>query len=454
VKREGPSISSMITAESKTFQDWLAFCLMEHSVPIIKLFGGSDSLFSVPSFPGAPDTGVLSAHADNWLEAILELVSAASAIVFLVSHLSNGVTLELEQIRSHDCQDRCLIVLMDPQKTFTRDAGDNIETLRRTFQDFPNVFELDPRLASPLPSATSGAFRSCLEESLRHARAPSKLEKSINAEFSYLEPEYFVSADYADTERFLWKELRRLKAVFHNSYWAALKTRDISYRDLTFDNDWLPAHRAYGLAIATADFAAIQAALFPLELLYTVRGSLFALNIRALRHQYRELADRCMPSGIRDTESQYTDHKDPLMPRASQGAALRLFEYAETAGQNENLDLANYLYQVAVNVALACDDRDETDNKWMLSRMTHDWARFQAGTNLAQWAVVNYKFSLSLSRELGRTDPERFLSEEALCLNNLGTLYYRLGDLEAWRGGVPGGARDTAWETDRFREIP
>lgn len=430
-ERAGQAISSLITPHSKRFQEWLAFRLMDRSVPIIKLFGGSDTLFLAPSFPGAPDTGVLSTHADNWLEVVSELVSAASAIVFLVSHLSEGVALELGQIRSRECQDRCLIVLMDPQKTFSRDVGGDVATLKRTFHDFPNVFELNPSRESSLPSATSEAFRSCLEESLQHARAAAALNQSIDAEFSYLEPDYFLSDDYADTERFLWKELRRLRAVFHNTYWAALKARNISYRELRFDTEWLPAHRAYGLAIATADFGAIQAALFPLELLYTVRGSLYAFNIQALRHQYKELADKCMPSGTRDTESQYTDQKDPLMLPASQDAALRVFEYAETAAQHKNLDIANYLYQVAVNIALECDDRHETNNKWMLSRMTHDWAQFQARTNLAKWAVINYRFSLSLGRELGESDPERFLPEAALCLNNLGTLHYRLGNLDA-----------------------
>ena len=430
-EREGQAISGMITTNSIKLQEWLASYLMERSVPIIKLFGGSDMLFSGASFPGAPDTGVLSAHADNWLEVVSELVSAASAIVFLVSQLSEGVKLELEQIRNRDCQGRCLIVLLNPQKTFLRDVGDAIDTLQRAFNDFPNVFELEPPLESPRPSTTSEAFRTCLEEKLRHASAPAELDQSVDAEFSYLEPEYFLSDGYAETERFLWKELRRLKAVFHNTYWSALKARGVSYRSLRFNTEWLPAHRAYGLAIATADFAAVQAALFPLELLYTVRGSLYAFNIRALQHQYKKLADKCMPMGIRDTESQYTDHKDPLTMQASQGAALRLFQYAETAVQNKNLDIANYLYQVAVNIALACDDRDEVENKWMLSRMTHDWAKFQASTNLAKWAVVNYEFSLSLSRELEETDPKRFLPEVALCLNNLGTLHYRLGDLEA-----------------------
>jgi hypothetical protein len=81
--------------------------------------------------------------------------------------------------------------------------------------------------------------------------------------------------------------------LFHNTYWVVLKARDISYRDLIFDNEWLPAHRAYGLAIATADFAAIEAAL------PTVRGSLlslFAFNIRVLRNEYGELADKSMRS--------------------------------------------------------------------------------------------------------------------------------------------------------------
>jgi hypothetical protein len=429
--REGRAISNMMTTNSKELQDWLAFCLMERSVPIVKLFGGSDVQFSASSLPGLPDTGVLSAHGDNWLEIVAELVSEASAIVFLVSHLTEGVILELAQIRSAHCQDRCLIVLLAREKTFSRDVGDDIETLQRAFHDFPHVFEFEPARESPRPSATSATFKSCLEERLLHAIPPAGLNQSVDAEFSYLEPDYYLSDDYADTERFLWKELRRLRAVFHDTYWAALEARDISYQKLQFDTEWLPAHRAYGLAIATADFAAIQAALFPLELLYTVRGSLYAFNIRALPHQYQELAEKCFPSGVRDTESTYTDHKDPLTLSASQGAALELFRYAETAVENKNLDVANYLYQVSVNLALACDDRDETDSKWMLSRMTHDWAKFQAETNLAKWAVVNYEFSLSLSRELAETDPDRFLPDVALCLNNLGTLHFRLSDLDA-----------------------
>src|SRR5438874_1572303 len=82
-------------------------------------------------------------------------------------------------------------------------------------------------------------------------------------------------------------------------------------------------------------FAAIQTALIPLELLYMVRGSLFAFNIRALRDKYKELGDKCMPSGIRDTESQYTDDSDPLMLPASEDTALHLFEYAEKAEKNK-----------------------------------------------------------------------------------------------------------------------
>ena len=430
-EREGQAVGSMITADSKELQDWLAFYLMDQSVPIVKLFGGSDTLFSNTPFPGALDTGVLSTHANNWLEIAAELISAASAIVFLISHLSKGTTLELEQIRSRGCQERCLIVLMDPRKTFSSDSGDDIETLQRAFHDFPNVFELEPTRDSPRVSAKSEAFRSCLEKNLQLTTGLAKLNQSIVAPFSYLEPDYFFSDDYVDTERFLWKELRSLRAVFYDTYWAALKARDISYSELRFETEWLPAHRAYGLAIATADFQAIQGALVHLELLYALRRSLYALNIRALRHDYKELADKCMPSGIPDTESQYTDHKDPLMLRASPRTALDVFQYAETAVQNDNLDVANYLYQVAVNILLGCDDRDETKNKWMLSRMTHDWAKFQASTNVRQWAVINYKFSLSLSRELSETDPKRFLPEAALCLNNLGTLYYQLHDLEA-----------------------
>lgn len=429
--RAGRAIASMLTAHSKELQDWLAFYLMERSVPIIKLYGGSDTLFSGPSFPGARDTGVLSAHADNWLEIVSELVSAAAAIVFLISDLSEGVRLEVEQIRGRGCQDRCLVVLLDPKKTFSGEAGADLEDLQAAFRDFPHVFELEPPRESSRPSTTSKTFRSCLDNKLQNAGPPAGLDQSLDAAFSYLEPEYFLSEDFADTERFLWNELRRLRALFHNTYWSALKARNVSYHDLRFETEWLPAHRAYGLAIAVADFAAIDAALTPLKLLYTVRGSLFAFNIGALQHNYKELGERCMPSGITNTEAHYTDHKDPLALPPSEADALQLFETAETAAQHENLYFANYLYQVAVNLALASDDRDETESRWILSRMTHDWAVFQAGTNLAKWAIVNYEYSLSLSRELSDEDPQRFLKDVALCLNNLGTLHHRLGDLEA-----------------------
>jgi hypothetical protein len=45
-----------MTTHSRELQDWLAFCLLKRSVPIIKLFGGSDGVL------GPPNTGVLSAH--------------------------------------------------------------------------------------------------------------------------------------------------------------------------------------------------------------------------------------------------------------------------------------------------------------------------------------------------------------------------------------------------------
>ena len=431
-QREGSVFGGMMTTHSQKLQEFLAFfSLAERSVPIVKLFGGFDAILPGASFPGAPDTGVLSAHADNWLDVVAELVSAASAIVFLVSDLSEGVRQEIEQIHRRNARARSLVVLMDPKKTFAAGEEVDMDALSAAFDGFPNVFELEPDRNSPRRSTMSDEFRSSLEHLLEENRLAPELDKSITAGFSYLDPEYFESSDYTETEEFLWRELRRLRTLFHDRYWAELKARGVSYRELRFSHEWLPAHRAYGLAIATADFVAIQEALTALELLYTVRGSLYSFNLQALKHQYRELANKCLPLGIRDTESRYTDHKDPLTIEPSQAAALKFFEYAETSAGNRNFDIANYLYQVAVNIALNCDGCEETENRWQLSRMTHDWAKFQASTNLSNWAVVNYEYSLSLSRELAEQDPERYLPEIALCLNNLGALQFRMDNLAA-----------------------
>ena len=218
-KREGQSIGTMMTGASKDLQDWLAFCLVERSVPIIKLFGGSDSLFSTPSFraprtPGfsrpMPTTGLRSCR--SWYRP-----PRPSFFWLVTGRKVSGSN--LNRSSSHHCQDRCLIVLMDPRKTFARDAGDDMETLQRAVHEFP-LMSLNSMLHGRprVPRRNRRDFDHVIEEILRHASAPSRLERSLNAGFSYLEPDYFVSDDYADTERFLWKELRRLRAVFHNTY--------------------------------------------------------------------------------------------------------------------------------------------------------------------------------------------------------------------------------------------
>src|ERR1017187_3773146 len=403
------TIGSSFSLQSVVFQDKLKYYL-ESGTPVVKLHGGSDGFY-----PGQSDDPlILSTHAENWSTVAGELIRAASAIVFLVGRLTAGVVEEFDLIRKHARERRCIVVLFDPD-TAPRDSSGVASRL----PDFPHVFDDDPELVAP-------EVGRLLQSLIWDSRTEAPLEAALNLDFTYLEPVFVRSEEFAITERTIWRVLRLLRVMFDDTYWAALKAHGIAFEHFTFPGPWTLAHKAYGLAVATADFRAVREALRYLSLLYIFRGADFALLLEPLAAQYEELGAKIFNAGEPDTESQYATGPDPLKLPAKIAIALRLFEIAEDFGTRQDYESAVYMYQAAVICALRAQDGEDRERRAIVAHMSRDWATFQArAAQQMEWAVTNCSFAVKLFRGLATDDPDQYLSNLALCLNNFGVLHFK-----------------------------
>jgi tetratricopeptide (TPR) repeat protein len=415
-------VGSQFSLHSVEFQQRIKLRLEDDKIPLVKLHGGSDGFFS----DFGEEAKVLSTHAQNWEMVARELIQAASAIVFLVSHTTAGVVEEFNLIRESNQLERCLVVLLQSSDTADHASAD-IEGLRGGLADFPHVFELHQGMIVS-PKSESESMDATLTKLLHDARTHAPLQQSLDVEFTYLEPGFTESQDFAETETFIWRQLRLLRVMFEDTYWAALKSHGIAFEHFTFPAPWTVAHQVYGLAIATADFRAIRESLSILSLLYIFRGADFALVIRPLAAQYGELAAQIFRAGEPDTEARYASGPDPLELPSKIAVAIQLFRLADKAGRDQDPESAIYLYQAAVICALRATDCDDPERRWIVANMCQAWATFQGASVQVEWAVTNYRFAVTLYRELAAADPDRYASDLALSLNNFGGLHFRRRD--------------------------
>ncbi|MEO6038776.1 MAG: tetratricopeptide repeat protein [Saprospiraceae bacterium] len=415
--REEKDVFSRVSFHSISFQKWIKDQLAERNIPLVKLHGGSDGFYSGTE----NEANILSTHAYNWKSVAEELIKAASAIVFLVSHVTAGVAEEFDLIRKFTQEDRSLVVWLDPSETPDPASSDSLQ-IEKTLADFPHVFQLNNKgeIVSP------NQFISLLQLRLKDAATTQPIEHSPTAVFTYLEPDFIASEEYHTTERIIWKGLRLLRVVFEDTYWAALKAHGISFQHFKFPQYWIIAHQMYGLAIAAADFKAIREALRYLSILYIFRGADFALLIDPLAAKYDQLARQIFLPSEPDLEEKYTPEKDVLKFPAKLDVAIKIFEYAQEADKERDLETAMHLYQAAVIIALKSDDTDANYRNWVIANMCRDWAGFQTGANQPLWAVTNSAFAVKLFRDLVATDSAQYLQYLAPSLNDLGTRQFNL----------------------------
>jgi hypothetical protein len=410
-------VVSQVSMHSIGFQDWLKGQLAGLDIPLVKLHGGSDGFYTGQD----KQSNILSTHAYNWQPVAEELLNAASAIVFLVSHLTPGVADEFAMIRKLQRMDRTLVLRLDAGATPGPVSGD-APVWEEHLRDFPHVFPLSYQGSITYPDELMPHLRLLLQD----AKTTAPIEHSLNAIFTYLEPGFTESEDYDVTERTIWKGLRMLSVVFEDKYWAALKMHGIPFQHFKFPQHWIIAHQLYGLAIATADFKAIRESLRYLSLLYIFRGADLALLVGPLADKYDQLAKQIFVHGEPDLEEKYAPGKDVLTLSNRINVAISLFEYAQRAEKEKDLETAMYLYQAAVISALKAEDTDEINRTWVLANMCRDWAIFQANANQPLWAITNSAFAVKLCRDLVAADKEKYLPSLAMCLNNLGSHQFKL----------------------------
>src|SRR5262249_15928488 len=233
-----------ITGDSLWFQQWLDFHIREkEGISTIKLHGGSDGTIPEHSDYGVRHANKLSTHSGNWQAVVTELIQAASVIVFLVSDLTPGVAKEFDLVRELGQTNRCLVVVHaghtfeHPSPTFDR-SGD-LAIIRGRLAGFPNVFDvrLNGRNTSYPEQLTQ-----VLTRLIRGARTQAPLEQTLQAKFSYLEPGFVDSEDFVTTEQLIWRGLHRLRVLFDDTYWAALKANGVAFEHLEFSGAWVYAH--------------------------------------------------------------------------------------------------------------------------------------------------------------------------------------------------------------------
>ncbi|PBC66273.1 hypothetical protein BX265_8332 [Streptomyces sp. TLI_235] len=407
-------------------QAWVKHSLSGDEIPIIKLHGGSDALLADLD-EGEGEAAVLSTHGRNWVAVAADLIQSASAIVFLVSDMAVGVVQEFELIRRFARTDRCAVVLLDPGDTPARADG-GLELVRARLADFPHVFEFRPDTAGGT-TAFPEELRPLLASWVRDPPPPTALSHALKAEFTYLEPSFTESAEFAETAKFLWHGLRLLRVMFDDTYWAAIKSAGIDFSHFTFPGAWPVAHKLYGLGLAIADFPAVREALWYLHLLYIVNDSDLALSLPSLSARYGKMAEQIHPGGPPDNEAHFMPAADTLALPASITTAVKLVEVAEDAERSDSA-AATYFYQAAVICALRATDPDDALRRWVVASICRDWAMCQGRGGDLSWATVNCAHSVSLLRKLV-ADQGSYQRDLAVSLNNLGTLEHQREDLEA-----------------------
>lgn len=440
--RIGTNVTVAFSTASIDFQKWLKRSLGQ-ALPTIRLHGGSDTM------PGTPEDGalVLSTHSANWEAVAAELVQAAAAIVFLISDVSPGVSKELDLIRRFGQMNRCVVILADPRDTpghhenltshlttligaedgpgldlaqsrlsgflsrpkdasgrpttglsrflpsFVRRKGSSpgpeLSALRSRLPDFPNTFVLkdSARGAGKYPKEAASVLRKLVQ----CEGSATPLEHSLAAPFSYVEPDFIDSDHYVATEKFIWHNIRVLRALVHVDYWDALDASGIAMEDFGVDlsDARRLAHKIHGLAIATGDFHAICESLSLIMRIHSLSGLRIVMLYVVLARAYAELASKVHPEGCPDTESRYGAQNCPLDRPATHDDACWIHNAATLFRERGHAKEANYFYQSAVICALGSSDVMESERRDLVVTITRNWVKFLDGVNEHGWANMN-----------------------------------------------------------------
>jgi hypothetical protein len=264
----------VIDAHSHMFESWIRRMSGINGLSLMTLRGGSDALFGAKP--------VFSTVSDNWLPIADELIAAAKFIVILAGDLSAGLKEEIELIRAHKRQNRCVVAITEkgtptiasfqltrngvPYGSVIRLTDDEqknvtVEELRFFFKDFPHTFDFNPQhrqgneedYYSDWPG--EGRLRTFVTDAFStHIDLPHAIE----APCQYVDPEVKKSESYVESVDVLRRALGLLENELnrHKVELSGMAPQRLSWDRIAEEKmwGWVGGHFCYGLSVAVEDY--------------------------------------------------------------------------------------------------------------------------------------------------------------------------------------------------------
>lgn len=264
----------VIDVHSNLFESWIRKMSGSNGLSLMSLRGGSDAMFGAKP--------VFSTVSDNWLTIAGELISAAKFIVIFAGDLSPGLMEEIELIRAHKRQDRCVVAITEkgtptippfqlsrdgvPYGSVIRMSDDeqksvSVEELRDYFKDFPHTFDFNPQHHKGDEENYYSAWPG--EERLRtfiNDAFSTRLDlpHAIEAPCRYVDPEVKKSEDYLESVGVLRTALGMLENELnrHQVELRGMAPQRLSWSRIREENmyGWVGGHFCYGLSVAVEDY--------------------------------------------------------------------------------------------------------------------------------------------------------------------------------------------------------
>lgn len=264
----------VIAAHSHVFESWIRKMSRSNGLSLMTLRGGSDALFGAKP--------VFSTVSDNWLPIAEELIAAAKFIVIFAGDLSAGLIKEIELIRAHQRQNRCVVAITKkgtptfppfqlsrngvPYGSVVRMTDDeqksaSVEELREFFKDFPHTFDFNPQDHRGNEENYYSVWPG--EEGLRTFVTDAfstrlDLPHAIEAPCQYVDPEVKKSEDFLFSVDVLRKALGMLENELsrHQVELRGMVPQRLSWSRIAEENmyGWVGGHFCYGLSVAVEDY--------------------------------------------------------------------------------------------------------------------------------------------------------------------------------------------------------
>jgi tetratricopeptide (TPR) repeat protein len=421
-----PGVERMYDLSAAELKKGVQAQVRSAGMSLLSLRGGSDPLDEMLGFAFPFFTGQL----DNWRSIASELISAASAIVMVVSEMTPGLLDEVDLIRGMGRTSSSIVLVREAKTTLASLISDAsnpaaIATLKSSFHDFNHVYGPPPRLGWRPGQDVDPALRDwpglqCLSDLLAQAQpGKSALTAVRAAPCQVLYPRELTTPDHYAARHHMGALIRMIRGNLQSAGLKAPLEESVAEggRDWEHLGLRLP-HTAFGIAAALEDYDAMIESLAAIAEIYTyflnevMLGFIHAgyalelLRTRGASSFYEGLAPDAGPLGT------YT--------RERIGVVYYALGRLRRAQGNPNDSQAAYIAAQRVLEPL-----DTPGGRRAMATTLHSHGGMLHTHGHHAEAVPMAKRAIELFEE---TDPNQFTERLGAAYHNLGSILTELGD--------------------------